>query len=412
MKRKYILIAFVLIFVSLFLVFKFPMAQSNNKKGLAFFQKQDYLHAEVNFKRALFFEHNYKDAIINLVRTQLMLNKTNESKAGIDRLIAIAPHEASTFELYGQWLIKTKDYAGAAEQFKNAIEIDSTRSEAYYYRAIARANLNDLSGAASDYLKAQSFDKSNVEAMKQGAALYSRLENYQAAIENYNKLLELDPSNAEAFLQRGNFKMKIGDFTNAIEDFNKTITLKPDNSEAYFNRGISNAKSQNFEKAIKDFEEAINKKYKTAGANSNLGLAYLNLKQPDNAEKYLQSYLKENPRDNNTANALQLLGTLELMKNNNLQAIKYFTRSLQIDSVNKETYFNRGLAHGYLKEYQKAFDDLNKCILLGYNSADVYFARGVQNINLKDFKSGCNDFTKAADLGYVQAKDMLLMYCK
>lgn len=413
MKKRFILFAVLLILLlAVFMLIKAPLTGSYYRKGLANFQKKNYVAAEKDFSRALLFNHKSVETNINLVKTLFLLDKIEACKKNIDRLVNIAPANPETYALQGEYKVRTKEYLTAVELLNKAISIDSTLSYAFYYRAIAKANQNDLNSAAFDYLKAQQLDKANLEALNKSTELFISLENYKGAIENYNKILKLDTVNVIAYLQRANFKMKIEDYAGAIEDYDKTIKLSPSCSEAIYNRGISKARISNFKDAVQDFEEALNRKYKAPGAMYNLGLSYLNLKQPDEAEKYLLACTKENSRDINDGNVLQLLGTLELMKNNNGQAIKYFTKSLQIDSSNRETYFNRGLAFGYLKDYQKAFDDLNKCIQMGYHSADVYFARGVQYINLQNFKSGCEDFKKAFDLGYPQAKDMINIYCK
>jgi tetratricopeptide (TPR) repeat protein len=381
-------------------------------KGLVNYKKRDYPNAEGNFKRSVFWKHKYIEAIINLAKTQLAQNKITETKETIERLCEIAPNNAETYALHGQLLIKAKDFISAIEQLNKAIASDSLLSYAFYYRGIARANMNDLTGAASDYTKAQQLDISNVEALIKGAIVFSRLENYEAAIENYNKILKLDPSNAAIFLQRGNFKMKIGDYKNAIRDFNMAISLVPDPAEAYYNRGRSFAQIEEYDSAIGDFEKAAELNYKMASANYNIGLAFLKLNQPGKAKKYLENSIKNTDNTENSGNAYHLLGIMEMMLNKYKNAINYFNLATEHDTTLIEVYYNRAIAYGFDKNYKNALSDLNRCISMGKQSAEVYFARGVQKINLNDFAGGCEDLTTAANMNYSQAQVMKKTYCK
>jgi tetratricopeptide (TPR) repeat protein len=397
--------------IAVFMILRSHMANSYYKKGLANFQIKNYSAAEKDFKKAFILNHKSVDININLVKTLFLLNQLDACNISINKLAGIAPGHPETYALQGEYKVKTGQYDEAIELLGKAVSIDTTLSYAFYYRAIAKANKNDLEGAASDFMKAQQLDKSNLEALNKSTELLISLENYKGAIDNYNKILEMDTSNVSAYLNRANFKMKIEDFTGAIEDFDKLIRISPVCSEAYYNRGISRARLSYFKDAVGDFKEALARKYKTSGANYNLGVTYLNLKQPRDAEKYLIECTKDNSKEIDKGNVYQLLGTLELMKNDNAKAIKYFSGSIGSDPKNREAYFNRGLAYSYLKDYQHAYNDLDKCIQLGYNSADVYFARGVQEINLNNYAAGCSDFSQAYKMGYEKAKEMIQMYC-
>lgn len=412
MKKVYLLIILIIILVLGFLLIKSPLSEKYNQKALAFYKNNDYQSAEKYFAKALFWKRNNVDVLINYSKTLLNLDKDDEALKILEKLFEKSPGHAEYYALNGQILVKNKDYKEAIDQLNQAIENDSLLSHAYYYRGIAKANLNDLTGAADDYTKAQEIDKSNIDALKEGTSLYVKLANYEASIENYNKILELDPKNIDAFMQRGNFKMKIGDYNSAIADFSQVINLSPDNGNAYFERGKAYGQNNSFTEAAIDFEKSYSLKYKQPSSLYNSGLAWLRMQKADKAKKSLESCIKITQENEYIDDSYQLLGTLELMQNNYLKSITYFDKAIKTNPANLNSYYNRGLAYGYLKEYQKALDDLNFCIGKGKTDGETYFARGVQKINLLDEKGGCEDLSIAIKKGVEQAKETKQIYCK
>lgn len=413
MKKAIILIIALLValFVT-YLVVRTPIARSMNAKGLESFKKTEFSVAENYFAKALRWKKNYSDALINLVKSQLEQQKPDEAKANLQKLIARSPLHAETEGLQGQIMVMEENYKGAIDKLTAAIKADSLLAYAYFYRAIANANLDNLEAAAEDYLKAQTLDRSNKEAFEKGAIVFGRLENFNAAILNYDKLLELDPSNTEAFFKRGTFKMKISDHKGAIADFNQAIKLNPNNPEAYFNRGTSYATMQELEKAIPDYEKAAAMNFKTAKAYYNSGLASHKLQRYDDAMKYLQKAIRADEAKEYSGMAYYILGVTEMMRNKSAKAIEYFNESIKIDANSADAYFNRAIAYGAMLEYQKAIQDLDKCIALGKKSSDVYYARGVQRISLNNFQDGCADISEAVKMGSQQAVAIQQQYCK
>lgn len=401
----------IVIIIAYFSIRK-PVADSLNQKGLSNYQENEYAIAEKYFKKSLLWKRNSSISIINLIKAQLAQEKIAEAREVLAKLIKLSPANAETYALEGQILVMENKFIDAIDILSLAIEKDGLLSYAYYYRGIARANLNDLDNAADDYLRARELDEGNIDILKEGAIVFSRLEDFETAIDNYNKLIELDPSNTDAFLKRGNFKMKIMDFEGAIPDFSSAIALDNKLAEAYFNRGKSYANTKAFEKAITDFNAASDLKYKVAGANYNSGLASLQLSQPENAKIYLNKCIKFDSESKHSANAYHLLGVMEMMQNRNDRALIYFNRSLEFDPENIDAYYNRGIAYGLLHMPQEALKDLNKCKQLGKNTADLYFALGVQKIGMNNFEEGCSDLKKASEMGYEQVSEMLTQYCK
>jgi tetratricopeptide (TPR) repeat protein len=74
-------------------------------------------------------------------------------------------------------------------------------------------------------------------------------------------------------------------------------------------------------------------------------------------------------------------------------------------------YQNRGQCNRLREKNPEAISDFTKAIQLNYNDANSYMGRGLSNIALGNKKLGCLDFSKAGELGY-DAYDAIRLFCK
>lgn len=411
-KKVWVTGASIAVLIIIYFLLKSPLANKYNEAGIETFNTGNYDEAGKNFKMALFWKHKSSTALINMVKVELAQENFEKTDLYMQKLLKYYPEHAETFGLEGQLLVKRKQFENAMISLDQAIEKDSSLAYAYYYRGIAKANMNDLAGAAEDYLTAQKLDIDNIEALEERAVVLTKLEDFNALIENYDALIALDPSNTSAFLERGNFKMKIADYENAIADFSQAILLNDKLGEAYFNRGISYAKMEKFGEAQMDFDRAAKLNYKKSGAFYNAGMASVKLGKTTDAKTYLNKVLQQKETDEYKANSNYLLGIINMMEGKNSEAVNYLNKAIEIDANYTDAYYNRGIAYGLLEKHIEALSDLEKCLKLGKKTADLYFAMGVQRIALNNFPAGCSDLKTAAEMGSDQAEQMRIQYCK
>lgn len=83
---------------------------------------------------------------------------------------------------------------------------------------------------------------------------------------------------------------------------------------------------------------------------------------------------------------------------NYLDAINYYTKFINLFPDKTVGYYNRGIAYGNLKEYDKAISDFNRAIEINPEDADAYFKRGNVYKNLLDYSKAISDFNKAIEI--------------
>jgi len=77
-----------------------------------------------------------------------------------------------------------------------------------------------------------------------------------------------------------------------------------------------------------------------------------------------------------------------------------------------DAYENRGLAKAMLQQYEDAIKDYSKAIQLNPNSNSAYYNRGHLYLQLNNIKQACSDWEMALKLDNAEAKTMLEQYCQ
>ena len=133
---------------------------------------------------------------------------------------------------------------------EEAIALDNTSIDAYFYKAGFHTALINKRNAGTDY------------------------KNYKAAIANYSKVIELHPKHAEAFFFRGGAHDAMGFLNDALADYKQSISINVNQPEVYNSMGVCNAKKGNIDIAMSYFEKAIIFDPTNGKAYSNIGNIY------------------------------------------------------------------------------------------------------------------------------------------
>jgi len=146
--------------------------------------------------------------------------------------------------------------------------------------------------------------------------LYYNQGNIRQALNDFNKALALSPNYADAYNNRGNAYLKEGDLTKAMSDYNKTIQLNPDYALAYYNRGVVYYNQNNDTDALIDFNKSIEL-------------------DPTYADAYIKS-------------------------------MSDYDEVIVLHPTDGRAYNNLAVVYYYLKDFDKAWEDVHKAQDLGY----------------------------------------------
>ena len=264
---------------------------------------------------------------------------------------------------YGKY--EAEDYYGAIADYTKSLELAPNNSSAYYNRAIAKSYLKDFNGAISDCTKAIELAPNYTSAYYNRANAKADLEDYNGAIADYSKAIELDPNYTSAYNNRAIAKYYLKDFNGAISDCTKAIELDPNYTNAY---------KQRFKAKIlnKEYKGVISDIFKTGEIVFLISFIIFGfyfmcfMCFSKWAEKYIwmrhKHKIQIDVSKRNEAIGYLKKGNQEFKNKQFVDAIKYYTKAIEINVDFKEAYANRAKA-------RKALGDIK-----GYNEDKNMFA--------------------------------------
>ena len=247
------------------------------------------------------------------------------------------------------------NYTGAIENFNMVIKLKPYLPEPYYYRGVAKMNLEDFRGALDDLNKALEIKPFYPEALMYRGIVYYNLKDYEKAMKDYSIAMELDGENADIYNNRGICKAAMRDMDGAIKDYTKSIDLKPKNFNAYLNRSIAYQIQKEWNAAISDCNQLIRIR-----PNSPMG------------------YMSR--------------GLIKIEKEDYAGALRDFDMAIYYDPQNAFAYQNRGMVKQELGSFEAAIMDYDAAINIDNRMASAYFNRGIAKEML-----GRNDYQKDYD---------------
>lgn len=240
----------------------------------------------------------------------------------------------------GQTRISTGNFVGAIENFNIVIKFKPQLPEPYFYRAVAKHQLEDYRGAIADYDKAVEIKPYFPDAYINRGLAHLSLSEFAAAIADYDRALELSPRNASIYNNRGIAKISMKDIDGAIADYDKALESNPSFVNALINRSNANiAKGETLE-GIRDLNKAI-------------------IIRPHYASAYL----------------LRGLARFEL--NDFASALRDFDQTIRLDPQNAYAFNNRGIVKQRLEDFQGAIMDYDLALQLDPTMPNAYFNRGI-----------------------------------
>jgi tetratricopeptide (TPR) repeat protein len=227
---------------------------------------------------------------------------------------------------------------------------------------------------------------------------YAKKGELNEALILFEKAIKIDPEFSSAYANRGNVYRIQKKYKLAINDFTKSFELKR-NLNTIYARANSFLEIDDFQSAVNDYTIIIDESPTFSSIYFDRAYAYLRLENYVEAKKDLESQLQYDPKDfKSLANLVGVKKELGLYES----AIKDYDKILEEfpnqDDLHK-IYNNRANLYLKIKNYSKAFEDINKAIETKNDYDMGYLNRGVINMKLGNIKTACQDFNKAIKLG-------------
>ncbi len=281
----------------------------------------------------------------------------------------------------------------AIVSFTKAVVIDSTFSQAYFYRAKCYDN-SDIDLAILDYNMAFKFDSTNLLPLYCIAKLQSAYL-VKEAFNTYYLINSYDNKQSKAHYEIGVLFYLQEDFEEAIVSFTNSIAIMKD-ARTFNDRASCYRILDSNESAINDYISAISLDSDLAFIYNNLASTYRKQGDSKNALSY---YSLSISKDSNYVLAYNNRGSLYLDLNDVKNALIDIDKAISIDNNYAPAHNNKGVMYHQQKNYTEALVCFDKAILLNNNYAKALLNRGITRQMIRDEDGACNDWIRANELG-------------
>lgn len=301
------------------------------------------------------------DQVLQVGRNALYFEDYVLSIQYFNQVIAAKPYLAQPYFFRALAKFNLDDFKGAEEDATMAIERNPFITDAYELRGVSRQNLGKTDEAITDYDQALSMLPENKGILFNKALAQESVKDYDAAEKSFATLLESHPGFDGGYIGRAKLRMAAKDTVGAINDIDKALELNKNAVNAYVMRAdIAINRNQDYKQALDDMNEAIRLQPHYAGYFINR--AFLRYK--------LDDYFG---------------------------AMSDYDYSLQLDPLNYMALYNRALLRAEVHDYNRAVDDLNQVLTLKTDDYRALYNRAIIYRELGDYHKAIADINKVIE---------------
>ena len=286
-------------------------------------------------------------------------------------------------------------HALAIMDFNILIQADTMLYDGYFFRGIAKYNLNDYIGALQDFNKALRINPVYTQAYHYRAITLSQLNRFEDATKDYAAALELRPDNSGVFFSRGITRLMSQKFDEAIEDFNSYLKKEPHSGEAFVNRGTAYLMKHDTLRALDDYNRALY--YNAFDPNAFIRRARIYAMRNENP-KALRDLDKAIVLDSTSSLVFFSRALVRYQMEDIGGALKDLSKVIDLDPDNALSYYNRALIRSQIGDYNNALDDYGHVMMINPENVLAYYNRAAVEIELKDYYAAIDDYGKAIEL--------------
>lgn len=313
-----------------------------------------------------------------------------------NQVIQAKPYLAQPYFFRAIAKLNLDDYRGAEEDASIAIEHNPFITDAYEVRGVARQNLGNHKDAIADYAQALSMLPENRSILFNKALAEEEIKDYDSARKSFESLLKAHPNFDNGYIGRARLELSTGDTVKALADLNKALDINKNATNAYVMRAdIAIHSNKDFSGALADMNKAIELQPKFAGLFINRAFLRYNLDDYFGAMADYDYALQLDPLN---SVALFNRGLLRAEVHDNNKAIDDFTKVLSLDNSDYKALYNRALLYKEINDHKNALTDLNRVIEAYPDFAGAYFMRFEIYRMSGDKHRAENDYNKAMAL--------------
>ena len=257
------------------------------------------------------------------------LKQVPEARAEYEKAIALDPKMPEAYLNLGI-LLSEPAPTDAVAPLKKAVELLPSQSRPRILLGVAQERAGDFAGAANSFEGAVNLDPRDTEATLHLARLYLKLKRPAEAESKFRNLLTVDPNSSVAALSLAQTLDAEGK-PEAADAYRKYLTLQPNDQAARARTIHFLVEQQNYDDALAELDRADKGPAPSSDTLRLRADIQIAQKHFDDAIVTLQRALALTPKD---AQLVAGLGRIYLQKHDYASAQKQFKAAIQLDPNN------------------------------------------------------------------------------
>lgn len=295
------------------------------------------------------------DQVMQVGRNALYFEDYMLSIQYFNRVIAAKPYMAQPYFFRALAKLNLDDYMGAIDDATTALEHNPFITDAYELRAVALQNIGRHSEAIADYDRVLATLPESRSILFNKALAQEESKDYDGAAATFEELLSHHRNYDNGYVGRARLRLQTGDTIGALADVDKALQLNKNSVNAYLIRAdVAINSRRDYAQALDDMNEAIKLQPKYAGFFIN------------------RAFLRHNLDDY-------------------YGAMSDYDYAIQLDPMNHMAYYNRALLLAEVRDFDKALADLNQVIKLRGVDYRALYNRAIILKEKHDFKGALAD---------------------
>ena len=210
-----------------------------------------------SLKKAEKLDPKNNEALIRLAQLYLVMKDYTNCFTYVNSALTVNKQNPQAYFIWGFAQLEMGDTTSAIRNLQTAADQDQNYYDAYLQLGmIYSARKNPL---ATDYFRsAIQIDSTRTGAYYLMGWFYQETEQFDKAISTYQRLIKVAPEMKEVPYNIGYINLvDLDNYPAAIKYFSECVRIDPNYVDAWFNRGYSYELSGDLESARKDYEKAL-----------------------------------------------------------------------------------------------------------------------------------------------------------
>ena len=283
-----------------------------------------------------------------------------------------------------------EDYVLSIQYFNQVISAKPYLAAPYFFRGLAKFNLDDFTGAEADLTRSIDHNPFMTAPYQVRGLSLIRLGRTGEAAADYRRALKIDPENTSLWHNLALCSMKLKNYEEARHQLDTLITVSPRYTAGYLMRSEVGLLENDTLSAEEDIRRAMEAdKYDPAVWSSLARLSILRENYPE-AESQLDNAIRYSVKD---ASPYINRALVRIHRNNLRGAMSDYDTGLGIDPRNFLGHYNRGLLRARVGDYNRAVDDFDYVIKADPSDMMATFNRALLLDHLGDNNGAIRDYT-------------------